>query len=575
MALALPLAAVIPPTVAAAVAPSISMDPLFILAPDDTCGYIEGQKDHPLVCNGKSDTCALYFPTSFYAVNPDWTHGPTTTSSVPMVTEKDVDALTATTSSPRRRRLRPRNPTSEAAPVVTPAPVFNSANIGAFACCDPRQGKCTLQPTACVDNDLHPASVLCTGNCSDDDMTLKCTSERGMRCRQIQMATPIAYVERRGFADDKFRRRDGDEDSNNAPQLATFNNAVRGWFCGMREVQSEMMSGSKELSTYLHDMTATDVLGAESSTATKTQSHETITTETHSEEAHVTETHPDESSSTGVHAEDDHPHSNHQPGPQPISNPSPVEPKQHPPIPVDNAQCEWIDDFGNCCDESEAAYRNPPQAPPPVNNNVECEWIDDLGNCCNESQAAYYNPRRLQRVRRSENEDEGESTALAIAATTNPLIWTYTHSLTTGIRPLITLTPLGAPKTTIVEAIYIVDYTYTDQTDRPPMSEGATFWSVVPYSDPNKASATPQKTGNPHTRHPHTDSKGADPQAGMKAGIAIGAVALLAILVFAVVYFRRRLKTKRASSQRDSEAGPTRSRLGSDSRSASTRSRVL
>lgn len=445
----------------------------------------------------------------------------------------------------------------EQAPVVTPAPVLDPANHGIVACCNPHQRECTIQPTACVDNDLHPASVLCKGTCPNDDMTLKCTATPGIQCKQIQMATPIEYVSRESD-NGKLRRRDVEPSKQ---ELATLNNIVRAWYCGLREVMTEVISVSKDISTYVGGHAVTESSNITISTATGKQSDGAGPSGTHYEEAHPTETHSGEACPTEAY---DHPGQTTQPDSQLAAKPSPVDAGQGQPSSVHNAECEWIDDFGNCCDELEAASRNPPQIPAPV-DDVECEWIDDFGNCCYESDLAHYSPRRLHRVRRSGEDDEDRGTGLSPpppSASSGALIITHTHSLTATNRLLVASIPTGAPNMTIFEAVYIVDNTYKNQTDRPPVSEGDTFWKVVPYTDANKAtSAISPKTPRPRPHRPHMEGSGANPNIGLKAGVPVAVIAFLVILGFALYYGRRRLSAKRARSDRDSEAGPTRSRV--------------
>lgn len=450
------------------------------------------------------------------------------------------ETVTERDSFVRRRKLRGRmriggaSITEEAASVITSAP-----DIGAMACCNPKESQCKLQPTACVDNALHPSSVLCTGSCPADGMTLKCMAEN-MHCRQLQIATPIEYIPRsRQQGDRRIRRDDAGQ-----PGTITINNVVRGWYCGMGDADAEIAHKSRS---------------SGSQTTTSSDGFVTPSTETRSEETHSTESQPAETVSADAlpseaPATEEYSDQDLQPGSQSTTEPAaqlaepayqPVEPAPQPAsdsVPVDVGQGQ----------------------PLPVNNE-ECEWVDDFGNCCDPSEAAYLNPRRLHRVRRSslgDNTPVADLTATSVSSDSLPSSHTQ-HRKTP--RQLATSGPKEAANMPIVEAIFVVDYMYTHQQPaRAPLIEDTTSWVVVPNTEPSKVSAAgpPQKTKNPR---PHasstTDKKASDPKAGLKAGIAVGVVVLLALVAFAVFRCRKRRGARRAGSERDSQAGPTRSRL--------------
>ncbi|KAK7746827.1 hypothetical protein SLS53_002015 [Cytospora paraplurivora] len=82
------------------------------------------------------------------------------------------------------KRLGPRATQTDTA-AITPAP---QVDYPAVVCCDPSKGACTAQPTACVDAFEHPYGALCTGDCPNDPMTLKCTAGPTLHCNQIDLA---------------------------------------------------------------------------------------------------------------------------------------------------------------------------------------------------------------------------------------------------------------------------------------------------------------------------------------------------------------------------------------------------
>lgn len=132
-------------------------------APDGACGYLNGMEQAPFGCQNASEKCAIYYPTSSVAV-------PTT--------------------------LLPR---------ITPAPQPS------VICYEPSRGDCTVQPTACVD-----IFGDCTGTCSADPMTLKCTADSHLYCNRARFESPLSY--RNIMAMDTGLR------STDAP--------ADGWFCG-------------------------------------------------------------------------------------------------------------------------------------------------------------------------------------------------------------------------------------------------------------------------------------------------------------------------------------------------------
>lgn len=136
-------------------------------APDDTCGYLNGMQKATFGCHGTSEKCAIYYPTSRTAYRA--------TVDTTMV------------------------------PIITPAP------YASMVCCEPSRGDCTVQPTACVDNLTE-----CTGICSVDPMTLKCTARAHTYCNRAHFESPLSFhpIE---APDSRLRPTDAPAD---------------GWFCG-------------------------------------------------------------------------------------------------------------------------------------------------------------------------------------------------------------------------------------------------------------------------------------------------------------------------------------------------------
>lgn len=379
---------------------------------------------------------------------------------------------------------------SHPGPAITPGPNAHPGPYGAVACCDSDVPVCTLQPTACVDNYLHPASVLCTGNCPGDDMTLKCTADMNSQCRLAHVATPIAYFEKPNYKGVNLQRSDNSDQGH----LATLDQVVSGWFCAQLETNDDIVSQYNQVST-LEQSKGTII----ESIATETSSSgEEDTTETLSA-----------------------PYWN---GPSsPVDLPS-----------VDAGQ----DQIG-------------------FPGNEDCYWVDDYGNCCDPSEGGYYRPKRQLKLRRSQFE-EVEMDGAAASTISKLQMVTYVHS-TTISRPITTLTPVEPPVKPIVEAIYIVFDTYDNKTDPIPRREAATSHTIVLYTDKqNQTSEMAKPTRSHPTRpRPTTGNKG-DSRAGMKAGIAIGAIVFIALVLFVVLRCRSLRKAKRANLVRDAQPGPTR-----------------
>lgn len=402
---------------------------------------------------------------------------------------------------PRRKHQRK----SESAPATTPTPTGHPGQYGIMACCDSAVSVCTLQPTACVDKHMHPASVLCTGSCLNDDMTLKCTAGMNWQCRLAQMATPIAYIEQPSYDDKKLRRRD----ESSQGRLATLDQVVRGWYCGPVGANNAVLSQSLEIST----------LGQVQSITSTT---ETRPTEAHSDHNHSMETPPpDPQPAPSI----DHP--------SPTAAPSSVDIGQGPTGPPSNEDCEWIDDDGNCCDPSEWVYSRP-----------------HLGSDRDEEEVPKTTTPALQ-----EGSGDGKTST---TTRSKAQVITYTHLTTLSSRPMTTFTPVEAPNMTIIEAVYIILSTYKNQTDPSPFREASGSFTISTYVDTLKtSSATAKPTRPPRPVRP-TTSNGSDPKAGLKAGIAIGAIVVLVLVGLAVFYCRRVRKAKRTRLERDSQPGPTR-----------------
>lgn len=90
-------------------------------------------------------------------------------------------------------------------PIITPAP------HASVVCCEPSNGDCTVQPTDCVDQFRE-----CTGICSIDPMTLKCTAGAHTYCNRAHFESPLSFhpIE---APDSRLRPTDAPAD---------------GWFCG-------------------------------------------------------------------------------------------------------------------------------------------------------------------------------------------------------------------------------------------------------------------------------------------------------------------------------------------------------
>lgn len=161
--------------------------PGILEAPDDACGYLNGMKMAPFGCLEASEKCAIYYPTSSMA-------GTTTTC---------IDATLM--------------------PMITPPPQPS------IVCCEPSGGDCIVQPTACVDNFGD-----CTSICSNDPMTLKCTTGAHRHCNWAHFESPLAF--RNIEAPDAGLR------PTDAP--------ADGWFCGPAAIpiQHATSSHSKTMS---------------------------------------------------------------------------------------------------------------------------------------------------------------------------------------------------------------------------------------------------------------------------------------------------------------------------------------
>ncbi|KAJ4422830.1 hypothetical protein N0V82_002486 [Gnomoniopsis sp. IMI 355080] len=352
---------------------------------------------------------------------------------------------------------------------------------GAIACCNSDVPVCTLQPTACVDNYLHPASILCTGNCPGDDMTLKCTADMNSQCRLAHVATPIAYFEKPIYEGVQLHRsKESDQE-----HLATLDQVVSGWFCAQLETNTDIVSEYNEVSTLgQSEATSTESIATETSS-----SSETDTTETQS-------------------------------APYWNDPSSPVDPP-----PVDAGQ-EQIGFPGN----------------------EDCYWVDEYGNCCDPSEGGYYRPKRQLKGRRSQFEGVEMDEALT-SAVSKPHIVTYMHS-TTIPRLMTTFTPVQPPVKPIVEAIYIVLNTYENETDPVPLREATMSHTILLYTDKHDQTSEMAKPTRSHPSRPRprpTASNKGDPRAGMKAGIAIGAIILIALVLFVVLRCRSLRKAKRAN----------------------------
>lgn len=392
----------------------------------------------------------------------------------------------------------------DSGPATTPAPSVIPGLDGAIACCDSDKPVCTIQPTACVDNYLHPASVLCTGNCPNDDMTLKCTSGMNSQCRLAHVATPIAYFGRPSYEGDSMRRRE----ELNPGRLATLNQVVRGWYCAQLETNTDIVSQYMEVSTLGQGKAVTESVATET-----TSSGATATSETQPAENHDGNSLP-------------------QPSPQPGSS------LDDPSSPIDSPLFD--------------AGQNQTDFP----GGEDCDWIDEYGNCCDPSEGGYYRPKRQRQVRRSHSE-EAQVEQASISTISTLQIVTYIQSTTITSRPMTSFTPAEGPEMPIIEAIYIVFDTYENRTNPIHFQEATRSHTILLYTDTlERSSDTPQPTRS-HPGRP-TNSNQGDSRAGMKAGIAIGSIVVVALVVFVVCRCRSRRKAKRVILERDAQPGPTR-----------------
>lgn len=158
-------------------------------APDDACGYLDGIQKAPFGCFDNSEKCAIYYPTS----------------------------LTAARAAVDTTML----------PMITPAPQPS------VVCCEPSRGDCTIQPTACVD-----AFEDCTGICSDDPMTLKCTTEAHSYCNHAHFESPLSFRPVEG-PDSGLRPTDAPAD---------------GWFCGPSAFRIQHKNAPQSETTSMADV---------------------------------------------------------------------------------------------------------------------------------------------------------------------------------------------------------------------------------------------------------------------------------------------------------------------------------
>lgn len=231
--------------------------PLIIEAPDNVCGYIDGLTsesatiphlltntytwpDAPYGCLETSHTCAVYYPTSTWAVTT--LAAPITTANATFTTIAPSTALftltlTSTVINTLKSRLR-RDPKS-APPAITPPPSSNAAVL----CCDAANADCTIQPTACVDNFEHPWTSLCLDACRDDPMTLKCVDGALQHCNQVNLESPLLYL------DDYQRYPKLQTRALTGQEIAVAEGIVRGWFCGPTPVPTQFKSWSASRAT--------------------------------------------------------------------------------------------------------------------------------------------------------------------------------------------------------------------------------------------------------------------------------------------------------------------------------------
>lgn len=176
---------------------------LVLEAQDGTCGYLNGMKLASYGCQAAAQKCAVYYPTSPLAAGVM-----TDTSLVP-----------TNLATPSFKTLTPRAVDNNAM-VITAAP---RVDYPAVLCCDSSKGDCAAQPTACVHAFEHPYSALCTGNCLNDPMTLKCTAGHSPHCNQIEFESPL-YYQRRAGANDVVEGL--------GAAMGVAGEPARGWFCG-------------------------------------------------------------------------------------------------------------------------------------------------------------------------------------------------------------------------------------------------------------------------------------------------------------------------------------------------------
>lgn len=506
-----------------------TVKPLIIQASNNICGYIEGAEGKQMIilseprysmacqrladacsspkikvapygCPNTKDTCAVYFPSSSLArALPGESIKTSKASSL------ESTGVTRPPTAHESEQHGPQ-PRSESPPMITPPP----SNDGSIICCGEDSDYCTIQPTTCVDNYNHPASDLCKDDCLHDPMTLKCTNNANLHCNQVNLESPLVYVDSvEGQWKARKRRIQKSDD------LVTATGVVRGWFCGLSTVPKDIFSTVTEVSTVGPGGALHTKQSVTSDASTNNQSRPESTTQT---------------AALG-------------PGPAglPFTNTQDVEF-----APTDPGDCD-LDVVDCCVEDDDVALEEP--------------CIEECAEIVPRTKVPHQKRRRRsisQPASTSEVEDTGYFDK------ENGNVITNVITITQGERPIGTAVPAPAPGMTITEAILIVSTTYANQSNRSPLSEVTRALTIVPPTGTSISStARPKTSGGPRGGVQKIGKNSGNPKAGIIAGGVVGGLVLAAVMIWLLLWcfrrYRREKRAKRIRKQRDSN--PVSSRI--------------
>lgn len=390
-----------------------------------------------------------------------------------------------------------------------------------------------MQPTTCVDHYDHPASALCKDDCLGDPMILKCTDDANLYCNQVNLESPLVYI---GRGEDQWKPRKRRLQKSNG--TVTVSGVVRGWFCGLSAVPTDILSIVTKTSKigFVGAPTTQRIMASDALPGNQTPPESATgmaSLGVGSIVLSVTKTQAVEVAPTDPGAVTDS-----------------IDLGKYPDGGViqDEYDCDLDVDDDDCCFKDDDVTLEEP-----------C-----VEECVEIAPRAKVPRKRQRRQSKSQAESTTEVQDTGDFGEDNDNVITNVVTITEGVRSIATAVPTMAPGMMITEAVLIASTTYASQSNHVPLSEMTQILTIVPPTGTSISSAVrPKTSGHPYGGVQKARKKDSNPNAGIIAGGVIGGLVVVAVLIWLLLWclrrYRRDKQAKRIRKQRDSN--PVSSRI--------------